>query len=325
MSSEFALLAALRPYLDGDGPGVPLGVGDDAAVVEIDGTPVAVTVDALVDGVHVDRTVSSLGDIGWKAVAVNLSDLAAVGAAPVAAVVTLHLPAGFGEGEVVAVYEGLRACADGADVRLVGGDLVAADRLALTVALLGSLQERPPLRRDRARPGDVVVVVGELGLAAAGLALHEGGHHDLLSEHPELLAAHRRPRALVAAGMALAIAGASACIDVSDGLGRDLGHVARLSEVAVRLDEERLPRHPGVVAAAARLGGDPLDLVVGGGDDYALVATVSPAARPRVDAALEAAGVRARTVGEVTAGRGVTLAGEHGSRDVGMLGWEHRI
>lgn len=323
MASEFALIAALDPSLDGDGPGVPLGVGDDAAVVEVDGTPVALCVDALVEGVHFDRDVSSLEDVGWKALAVNLSDLAAVGASPVAAVVALHAPPGMTEADGVAVYRGMRACADAWDVRLVGGDVVGADRLSVTVALVGSLRGARPLRRDAATVGDRVLVVGDLGLAAAGLALHTAGHHDLLAAHPSLLAAHRRPRPVLAAGTALAAGGAHACIDVSDGLGRDLGHVADRSRVGVRLDAARLPRHAAVVAAAARLDADALDLVVGGGDDYALAATVSRPSLASVEAALDAAGLTARDIGEVTAGSGVVLTTDGDTRDVSALGWEH--
>lgn len=323
-SGEFALLASLRPYLDGDADDVPLGVDDDAAVVEVAGAPVALAVDTLIEGVHVDLQVSSLGDVGWKAVAVNVSDLAATGATPRAALISLQRRPDLEDDQVRALYAGMREAADRWGVRLVGGDTVTSPTFAVSLTVVGALLGDGPLRRDGAVPGDLVVVVGPLGLAAAGLALHRAGAQDLLAEHPELLAAHRRPDALPAVGGALVACGASAAIDVSDGLGRDLGHVASRSGVRVQLEEARLPRAPGVVAAAARLGVDPVELVVGGGDDYALAACVAPEAHDRLQAALRATGQTAVTVGQVTTGSGVHLVAAGGrSRPVDTLGWEH--
>jgi thiamine-monophosphate kinase len=316
---EFALLAAIRDRLDGDGPGLPLGVDDDAAVLDVPGR-VVLAVDALVDDVHVDRSISSLADLGWKAIAVNVSDLAAVGALPLAALVTLLRPSWFDVDHARELYDGMREAAQRWDCRLVGGDTVSCPTLSVSIAVAGRLvDDAVVLRRDGARPGDLVAVVGDLGLAAAGLELHQGGHADLLSAHPELSAAHRRPVALVEAAEPLVASGVTACIDVSDGLGRDLGHVARASGVAVHLDAERLPIPPGVAAAAARLGRDPLELAVGGGDDYALAVTVPPDRLEDLAAALAAVGLSARVLGEVAPGTGVTVDG----RDVATAGWEH--
>lgn len=308
--SEFALIAALRPHLAGDAPGIPLGVGDDAAVVEVAGTPVALAVDALVDGIHFDRGISSWGDVGWKALAANVSDLAAIGARATAAVVWLGRPEAVSDAEVVELYTGMGEAARRWGVALVGGDVTGAPALAVSVTVVGELLPGGPLRRDAARPGDAVVVVGSLGEAAAGLALARAGAGDLLDAHPELLAAHRRPAALPEAGAALAAGGAHACIDVSDGLGRDLAHIADDSRVGIRLDG--VPVSAAVAAAADRLGVDPTAFVVGGGDDLALAATLPPA---RLDD-LPVAWTR---VGEVVDGSGVTLDG----RDVSGLGWEH--
>lgn len=316
---EFALLRALRPLLDADGPGVPLGVGDDAAVVEIDGTPVAIAVDALVQGVHFDLTLSSWEDVGFKALAVNVSDLAAIGAQPQAAVLTLQRPPGTPDDAIERLYRGLREAAQQWRCRLVGGDTVEAAVLSLGVTVVGPLLGPEPLRRDAAEVGDVVLLVGELGLAATALAAHQAGRSDLLEAHPRLAAAHRRPRALPEAGAALSVAGANACIDVSDGLGRDLGHIAAASHVAIQLDPERLPVAPEVTAVASELGLDPIDLVVGGGDDYALVATVRPHRLDRVETALEATGLSSRILGTVSAGTGVRLR----DREVTELGWQH--
>lgn len=320
MVAEFELLAALQQHLDGDGPGLPRGVGDDAAVVEIDG-PVVAAVDTLVDGVHVDRRWSTWADIGFKALSVNVSDLAAMGALPVAALVSLQLPSATTAAEVDGVYRGLRQAADRWGCRLVGGDTVTSPALAVAVTVLGGLHDRDVvLRRDRAQPGELVVVIGALGLAAAGLELLRRGERELLAAHPELEEAHRRPVALTEAVAPLTLAGASSAIDVSDGLGRDLGHVAADSQVGIRLVADRLPRPPGVEAAAARLGLDPLELVVGGGEDQALAVTLPPGNLGRLDIGLEAVGLRARVIGEVVAGSGVTVDGA----DAAARGWEHR-
>ncbi|MBW3663487.1 MAG: thiamine-phosphate kinase [Actinobacteria bacterium] len=320
-SPEFVLLELLSPLLDGDGPGVPVGYGDDAAVVEVAGTPVAIAVDTLVAAVHFDLVLSSWEDVGYKALAVNVSDLAAVGAQCSAAVVSLQRPPGLEDADVLALYRGLRAAADTWRCRIVGGDTVGGPVAAVSVTAVGALLGPEPLRRGAAEVGDVVLIVGELGVAAAGLAAHRAGRTDLLEEHPLVAAAHRRPRALPEAGAALAVAGANACIDVSDGLGRDVGHIAAASQVGVVLDPDRLPLHPDVVAVADELDIDPVDLVVGGGDDYALVATVRPHRLARVETALEAAGLRPRVVGEVVEGEGVRL----GDRDVVQAGWEHDV
>lgn len=323
-SPEFALLRALGPFLDGDSDQVPLGVDDDAAVVVIGGAPIAVAVDALVEGVHFDPAISSREDVGFKALAVNVSDLAAIGAKPRAAVVVLQRPADLPDDDVVALYRGLREAADRWGLSLVGGDTVASDQLSVSVTVLGGLLGATPLRRDGARPGDAVVLIGTVGAAAAGLALHREGAHDLLDEHPDLLAAHRRPTALPAAGGALATGGASAAIDVSDGLGRDLGHVAERSGVAITVQAERLQVPPAIAAAAERLDADPLDLLLGGGDDYALAACVSPERHGQVVTALRAVGHEARLIGHVEPGRGVWLdQGDGTVRDVTDLGWQH--
>jgi thiamine-monophosphate kinase len=317
---EFELLAALRSRLDGDGPGLPRGVEDDAAVIDLDGRVVA-AVDTLVDGVHIDRRWSTADDVGFKALSVNVSDLAAMGAVPVAALISLQRPSELPLGDIERLYDGMREAADRWGCRLVGGDTVTSPVLAVSVTVLGRLvDDRVILRRDAAKPGHLVVLVGELGLAAAGLGALPRGDRELLEEHPELGEAHRRPVALVEAAAPLVVAGAQAAIDVSDGLGRDLGHVATASGVGIRLDAGRLPRAPGVVAAAERLGVDVEDLVVGGGEDQALAVTIEPRRLGRLDAALETVGLRARVVGEVIEGSGVELDG----RDVATMGWEHR-
>lgn len=324
MTGEFELIRAIEPFLARDGPDVPLGTGHDAAVVEIGGTPMVVAVDTLVEDVHFDRALSSLGDVGWKSLAVNVSDVAAVGGVPRFAVVSLQRPDGFDADDAVELYRGLHAGARRWDCQLVGGDTVGGPGLTVSVTILGApVDPRRILRRDAARPGQLVLLLGGLGLAAAALDLARAGRNDVLDQHPELLVAHRRPEPQFLAASPLVVAGAQAAIDVSDGLGRDLGHIADKSEVGIRVDEARLPRHPGIVAAGGALERDPLSWIIGGGDDYALVATVEPRDLARVEAGLDASGIRARVIGEVVSGSGVVVVDDGRERDVSLDGWEH--
>jgi thiamine-monophosphate kinase len=310
---EFALIARLARHLT--------GAGDDAAVVSFGGARLVVAADAVVEGRHFRRDLSSLRDAGWKALAVNLSDLAAMGAVvPRAALVTLLRPASCPDADVEELYEGLGEAARAFGVELVGGDTTAAAELALSVAVFGELRGEP-VWRSGARPGDALVVVGALGASAAALA--SGRDAD-----PGHLEAHRRPWPLLAAGRVLAEAGATALIDVSDGLGQDLAHVCRASGVRARLDWTRLPVAQGVIAVAKALGRDPVGLVCGGGEDYALVACMpAAAAEDAVAAASAAEGVPAVIVGEIlAASEGAPLVALEGCgplRDIAGLGWDH--
>jgi len=325
MSAERALVARLLAELSDSAAGGALGAGDDAAVVAVEGTPVAITVDVVVEGVHWNPAVSSPGDVGWKAIAVNVSDLAAVGADPVAAVVGLQRPCGLVDADVEAVYAGMAQACDRWGLAVVGGDVVDADGLGLSVTAMGAMGGRRPVTRAGARPGDRLVCVGSVGAAAAAMAVWAAG-----DEPAEALGwAHRRPQALPAAGRALAEAGATAMIDLSDGLGVDAAHLCRASKVAARVQADQLPIAPGALDAARAAGADPWEVVAGGGEDFALLAAV-----PAEDAAGaarrggEAAGVPAEVVGELVeahqqAAR-VALATDDGARrDITDLGHQH--
>lgn len=317
---EFDLIARLAPLLDGDADGVVVGHGDDAAVLAVGNGGVVVTVDAVVEGVHFRRDLSTLADVGWKAIAAGVSDVGAMGARPVAAVAALCRPARVTPGEVEELYRGMRQACLRWGVRLVGGDTVSSGELAVAVTCLGEVDPAAAVRRSGACAGDRVVVVGPLGGAAAALAQVAAG----LDPGPTLLAAHRRPVALPHAGRVLAACGATALIDVSDGLGADLGHVCAASGVSARICWEDLPKAEGAVAAAVAAGADPVGVVAGGGEDYALVAALPAETAAWAAAQAGAAeGVPAAVIGEVLAGRGVTLVGaDGGDRDVRTLGYD---
>lgn len=294
--SEFGLIAELAPFLSDSGGVIAVGHGDDAAVLDLGDRWACLAVDVVVEDVHFRRDVSEPEDVGWKAVAVNCSDMAAMGAVPTAAVVGLCRPAHVPAEEITAVYAGMDAACREWGLRLVGGDTVRGDAFALSVTVLGEVEPHAAVTRGGARPGDALVVVGRLGAAAAALALLAAGHEPA----EELLEAHRRPRALVAAGRALAASGATAMIDLSDGLGADLGHLCTASDVAARVRWADLPVAEGVRAAAVRLGADPVALACGGGEDFALLAAVPEERAAEAAAAASAAeGVPAAVVGRL--------------------------
>jgi thiamine-monophosphate kinase len=257
-----------------------VGVGDDAAVLAPShGHKLVVTTDVLVEGLDFTAALSEPEDWGWKAVAANLSDLAAMGAEARWLVLALTVPGPTPVGTLERVYAGVGEACLTFGVALVGGDVSAGPALSMAVTALGEA-ERPVLRSG-ARPGDRLGVTGPLGAAAAGLGLLRRGDRaagELLGRFPGLAAAHRRPTPALAMGLALARAGASAMIDVSDGLAGDALHLAEASRVGLEVHDATVPLAPGVAEAAALLGLDPLELALGGGEDFVLAAALPRAA-----------------------------------------------
>ncbi|ACQ79853.1 thiamine-monophosphate kinase [Beutenbergia cavernae DSM 12333] len=260
-----------------------LGPGDDAAVVAAPDGRVVVTTDVLVEDHHFRRVWSSGADVGWRAAMQNLADVAAMGARPTGLVVALVLPAATPVGWVTAVADGLAQACGPHDVGVVGGDLSAGERIVVAVTAFGDLAGHPPVRRDGARPGDVVVLAGGLGRSAAGLALleaarREDGAPDLeaLDDDP-CVHAYRRPDPPLTAGARAALAGATSLLDVSDGLVRDAGRLAAASGVVVDLDSAALVGdHDALAPTADALGARAWDWVLGGGEDHALLGTFPP-------------------------------------------------
>ena len=296
---EFGLIAAVTARLP-QGEDVVIGPGDDAAVVRVRDGRVVATTDLLVEGRHFRRDWASPYEVGRKAAAANLADLAAMGARPLALLVGLAAPADLPVADALALTDGLRDEAGPVGASVVGGDVVRGDALLVAVTALGTLEGRPPVTRSGARAGDLVAVCGTLGRSAAGLALLLAGRR----APEELVRAHLLPTPPYEAGPAAALAGASAMCDVSDGLLQDLGHVAAASDVGIELDLGAFDDVAAVVAAAAgSLGADPLRWVLTGGEDHALVACFPPDVVPS----------GWRVVGEVMTGGGVLAGGyEHG-------------
>lgn len=323
MISELALIERLARSVELR-PGVEVGIGDDAAVLAGD-PPIVVTQDLLVDDVQFRRTTSSLLDIGHKAIAVNLSDLAAMGAVPVAAFVGLVLPQArpLSPEEVDELYLGMEAIAAEHAITIAGGDTTIGPALTLAVTAVGRMPPGvAPARRSGAVPGDLVCVTGPLGGAAAGLLMLD--HPDLaggVEEAPSLRDAARRPTPRVAMGQRLTAAGIHAMLDCSDGLALDAWRIARASGVTVALELAHVPVAPGVAAVAANAGLEVDVLAATGGEDYELIVVASPR---RIDALRRDLDVPLVAVGAVRAGEPALVVTRNG-REVPLtkLGWEH--
>ncbi len=275
-STEFQLIKKFFSVSGSGRNGVVLGVGDDAALLEVPaGKELAVTVDTLLAGIHYPRSTAA-ADVGYKALAVNLSDLAAMGAKPVWATLALTLPSA-DEVWLRDFAEGLLSLAEGFGVQLVGGDTTRGPVTIVTLQLHGLVPKGEALRRSGAREGDFVYVTGTLGDAALALLLLEEG-----KRVPEALQRRLdRPTPRVAEGVALR-GMASACIDISDGLLADLGHILEASAVGARLELERLPLSQDYLASVESLA-DRWAPALSGGDDYELCFTVSPEQREKVE------------------------------------------
>jgi thiamine-monophosphate kinase len=319
---EFGLIKALSAWLAPDERAPDeralVGIGDDAAVLAAPDGRVVATTDFLLEGRHFRRDWSSARDIGHKAAARSLADVAAMGAVPTALLVALALPGDLPVSWARELAAGLAAECARAGASVAGGDTARASSVLLAVTGLGDLAGRAPVLRSGAAPGDVVAVAGPLGSSAAGLALLFAG----LTEGP-LVAAHLRPAPPYDAGPQAADLGATAMIDVSDGLLADLGHIADASGVLIDVSAETLrPGEALLRAARSSLSrtsdGSPLapaqaalSWVVSGGEDHALAATFPPCV---------ALPPRWTVIGEVRQGQGVLVDGQ---RWAGQAGWDH--
>ncbi len=328
---ELELIAELRSLLANRDPRVVRGLGDDAAVVSGGGYAVT-SVDTMVDGVHFRSRQLSPAEIGHRALAGALSDLAAmgvecgsVGRPGVQAYLALGLPSGSELEHSRALIAGAAALAERLGVTIAGGDVTTTPALLLSFTVVG-WSDDPGLLvgRDGARVGDLVGVTGSLGGSAAGLALIDGAVADLAAEIAEALRArYATPIPRLAAGRALAAAGVSAMLDISDGLATDAEHLARASDVAIELELAAIPLTPGSAAVATTLGQDPAIFAARGGEDYELCFCASPAARSALEAAL-APETAISWIGEVVAASPVGARfRDLSDSGAGVAGYEH--
>lgn len=300
---EFGLIERVTRDLAA-GAGVIRGVGDDAAVYEAAaGEWQLAATDTLVEDVHFARSYFTWRDLGYRALAVNLSDIAAMGGRPCHAVVGLCLPADTAVTDVQEFYAGLAGVARTHGVSLIGGDTVRGPVVVVNLTLLGAAAPGRVKYRSGARPGDLVMVTGTPGDAAAGLYLFQNPGDDRDPETTRRLKnAHVRPEPRVEAGRLLGASPAvTAMIDVSDGLSGDLAHICRCSAVGCVLQAERIPLSAALRKMAGCLGRDPLEWALHGGEDYELLFTVSPGYAGEIGAILERIGVPVAVIGEITA------------------------
>jgi len=325
---EDRLVARLRELAGAAAGDVVVGPGDDAAAVRLPGGRLALLAcDMMVEDVHFRRDWATPHQIGWKAAAQNLSDIAAMGGEPAFIVASIAAGGDISADVLEGIARGLAQAAGDYGASLVGGDLVGSPGpVVVDVAVLGWVESDLLLRRRGARPGDVVLVTGALGASAAGLAARQRGEAgDSIPGLPRALQAHHQPRPRVAEGRAIAAArSATAMMDLSDGLAQDLPRLCAESEVGARISAGLVPIDPACRAVANHFGEDALTWALSGGEDYELLVTCPPdAAAGLADAVRRATGAPLTAIGEITKERKVVLLDAAGRPRPWPPGFDH--
>ena len=313
---ERRLIDHIRRRLPAPPASLVVGIGDDAAVAIVDrGAMQVLTTDAVVEGVHFDRRFSTTADIGYKAVAVNVSDVAAMGGAPRLALLSLILPPTLLMTDIDGLLDGVLEAAAGTGVTLAGGNITRSPGpLVVDVTVVGSVRPRRILTRSGGRPGDTLFVSGTIGAASAGLGWlrrHGASGTELPQDHAlaDCVARHRRPEPRARLGALLGrTRTASACMDLSDGLADAVRQIAESSGVGARLSAGELPIHPGAASWFRAEGVDPVVASLSGGDDYELLFALSSRSRGRLRLVeRQARGLRLTRIGELTRERGLVV------------------
>ena len=306
----------------GAGPPLILGIGDDAAAWPGDTSVQLATTDFLIEDVHFSLALTSWGELGWRAMAANLSDIAAMGGWPKYALVSLALPGATEVENVAALYQGMLDLARQFEVIIAGGDTSSAPMLIINLTLLGSTggQDKQILTRSAAKAGEKIAVTGDLGAAAAGLEVLKSPSRFDPEATASLKTAFLRPCPRVAEGQILVKCGVRAAIDVSDGLVADLGHICQMSQVGARVEVDRVPIRPELKAS---FGDRALELALSGGEDYELLFTASAGVIEQVKVA---ASCPITVIGDITAdkiGEVTLIDGQGNPVNLPRVGWEH--
>jgi len=324
---EFALIERIARIVEKADERVILTIGDDTAVVRKPVLDFALlTTDLLVEDVHFTLGSIHPRQLGYKSIAVNISDIAAMGGVPGYVVISLALNPETGVTFVEDLYHGMAEAAHAYGVGIVGGDVTKSDKLIINVAMTGEVEEERLARRSNARVGDIIMVTGELGASAAGLrlVLHPGLEPKVKAA-ASLKRAHFEPKPQVQAGRILAALGVHAMEDISDGLASEIGHICDASEVGARLYLPKVPIADGVDDVTALTGERAIDLAVSGGEDYELAFTLPASLRALAIQTLEDAGIKITAVGEILdASHGITVVDWDGRETpLGRVGYTH--
>jgi len=318
---EFGLIDLLAKMAGGEkDERLLIGIGDDAAAWQGGESIQLATVDSFIQDVHFPSGIAPWKELGWKAMAANLSDIAAMGGVPRYALVSLALPDNTEVDDVTALYSGMLELGREYGVAIIGGDISRAPIVVITITILGSSQKKQILTRSTAKPGELVAVTGELGAAAAGLEMLKLK----LKFDPQATACFKQaflhPYPRIAEGQLLAEQGVKTAIDISDGLIADLGQICKASQVGARIEVDRVPVEPMV---KAQFGEKSVELALSGGEDYELLFA---AGAEVIDKVKRAAPCPITTIGEIVVGKGVTVVDRQGNpSNVVKRGWEHFI
>jgi thiamine-monophosphate kinase len=323
---EFGLIERISARLGRRGDDVVVGIGDDCAVLKRGSILEAITTDCLVEGTHFQPGWLSMEDIGWKSLAVNISDVAAMGAVPGYALVTLFIPRGVAPEDIDALYDGLEASAGEAGVGIVGGDTVRIDGpLAVSVTLSGTCERDDLVLRSGAREGDVIVVTGSLGDAAAGMQYLKEGRKPEGPAGELSIARFRRPRSRhLESRLIVENLQPTSMIDISDGLLSDLRHILEMSKAGALLAEEAIPVGEGALDWFGGDRGEALSFAVAGGEDYELLFTIAGKREDELSRVESGIGLRLTAIGRITSKKtGLTLTGDGVGRRIEHDGFDH--
>jgi len=319
---EFGLIDRIGKSATRNAKKAPIGIGDDAAALLLSpSSTLLATTDMLIEGVHFDLKTTDLYSLGWKAAAVNVSDIAAMGGVPRFCMTSIGIPASLMAEDIMEFYRGITTCLKKFGAMLVGGDTCASPKnFVISVAMLGESERKRMITRAGARPGDLIYVTGTLGDSAAGLELLTAGTRTRETGVKRLIEKHLRPVPRVAEGRKLALSGlASAMIDVSDGLSSDLAHICEQSGVGAEVFADRIPLSKELRSVSS-LARPQLEYALSGGEDYELLFT-SPVEREMEIMSLR---VRATVIGAITRKRGMRMVTEQGeSHSLAPGGYDH--